>query len=498
MTFNLLRHLLVFQLLAMSATFGTAFCSAQQDSDHKTSSPGFASVSVKGVSIAEFDSSHLRIAVALAATANRSVTMETLHITSLRLNGLPVYAEPLSQQIELPQGKETPLPPIYVNAQLRDVTSTQPLKEMIENQMVHVQGDIVADVKINFLDKLAMHTEHPRISVPLTQEVPVTFGSSPFARQAALGVLSILQIGIDGRSIVRKNMPGFESPWIHSLEEQAITDLFAVQSSYELKEHGTTYPVSIDQIGFRLSSGKIITTAEVKDPWDYDPDFLGRIKSHEAKLIKNRTEISLRSTGKQLANTSPLLLSNQDFSLEITGNSEKEPLILPKGSSRSLDGQPDQMDDFAKVNVLRRASPAAMAVITLHSAMPGTGFHAAPARIVEQDHWEKVALFRLEFDPKSRKPSVEVIQMSARRDGLAIHLDQPVDPSFYGSPIITPEGVLGVVQDQQTGAFLPPDLANAALANAEESAQTADSSDAAVPAENALANLLYSDSLEHR
>jgi hypothetical protein len=33
-----------------------------------------------------------------------------------------------------------------------------------------------------------------------------------------------------------------------------------------------------------------------------------------------------------------------------------------------------------------------------------------------------------------------------------------VDAAVFGSPIVTPDGVIGLVQDEQTGTFLPDDL----------------------------------------
>jgi hypothetical protein len=48
--------------------------------------------------------------------------------------------------------------------------------------------------------------------------------------------------------------------------------------------------------------------------------------------------------------------------------------------------------------------------------------------------------------------------MAAHRDGKSIQLSEPVDAAVFGSPIVTPDGVIGLVQDEQTGTFLPDDL----------------------------------------
>jgi hypothetical protein len=74
------------------------------------------------------------------------------------------------------------------------------------------------------------------------------------------------------------------------------------------------------------------------------------------------------------------------------------------------------------------------------------------------DAWDHVAVFRLREDAVTKQPSVEVLQLRARREGQGIRLSEPVDAAVSGSPIVTPDGVIGLVQDEQTGAFLPADL----------------------------------------
>jgi hypothetical protein len=86
------------------------------------------------------------------------------------------------------------------------------------------------------------------------------------------------------------------------------------------------------------------------------------------------------------------------------------------------------------------------------------GLTAATLAVTTQESWPEVALFRLREDPVTRKPSVELLTMAATRDGKSIQLSEPVDAAVFGSPIVTPDGVIGLVQDEQTGAFLPDDL----------------------------------------
>jgi len=448
-----LRQTLVFILPLVLVAFSTTISHAQTaDAATAISSP-FGQIRVNETRVAEIDTSHLRVSVDATITPTRKVTLQDLRLVSLRLNGLPVYAEPVSQPIELEKDKEIALPPMYVTVQFRDLTSVAPIREMIEKQTVHVQGQVIAAVKMSFLEKLALHTQHPQVSVTVAQDVPVDFGVSPLERQVALGALSVIEFGLQHTASTRKSLPGFESPWLRDLESQAKTNLLEVESSYTLKEHDTSYPVTQDQLGFRLSSGQVIATAEARSPWEYDVEFQDRIKSGDTKLVKNSAEIVLFSPASKSAAgiADTLSLTRKDFTLSERGNADKDSLILQK----------DGKDGLTKVSVRRRASPDALSVIALQAVPPAGGFTPAPAAITQQDSWEKVAVFRLISNSATGKDSIEVVQISGRRDGKGIHFDQPVDSSFYGSPILAPEGVIGIVQDERAGAFLPSDLASA-------------------------------------
>jgi hypothetical protein len=201
-------------------------------------------------------------------------------------------------------------------------------------------------------------------------------------------------------------------------------------------------------LGFRVAPAQVVTLAEAQAPWKYDAEFLGAVQSGAAKLVKHSLEIQLRP----VAQGDPLRLSAKDFSVEMRGAPEEGTLIATSGK-------------HGKMKVLRRASPASMAVLTLHAPAAPPALAAASTAVAAQDSWEHVAVFRLRQDAVTRRPSVDVLQLGARRDGLGIHLSEPVDGAVFGSPIVTPDGVIGLVQDEQTGAFLPADLLAPAAPN---------------------------------
>jgi hypothetical protein len=411
---------------------------------------------VTEVNLAEIDTSHVKLAVDLNLTVTQSATFENLRLASLHLNGLPVFAAPLNQEIVLRKGAPTALPPLYVTVLFRDLHTVAPLRRMIENQSVRIDGDLVADLRLTAIEKLALHTEHPSVEVALAQEVPVRIEASAFERSMALGALELIDSGLQATAAADKYIPGMKPKWIADLEASAQTNLFAVESSYALTHGETSDPVVAVLLGFRVKPSQVVTGAEAQEPWKYDADLLGAVQSGAAKLVKNSQEILLRPLGLG----DPLRLSAKDFVVDMRGTQDTDSLIAVGGSGH------------AKIQVMRRAAPTSLAVLTLHAAPAlageGTGqggglplspgLAAASAAVAAQDSWPQVAIFRLREDAVTKKPSVEVLQMGAVRDGNGIKLNEPVDAAAFGSPIVTPDGVIGLVQDEQAGAFLPADL----------------------------------------
>jgi hypothetical protein len=366
-------------------------------------------------------------------------------LCSLHLNGLPVFAAPLHQEISLHKGETIGLPPVFVSMFYRDLTTVHPLREMIEKQTVRVEGELVSGVQVGFLGKLALHSQHPQVVIPINEEVAVEVGGTPFERNLAVGVLAALDTEMSRDNAAGKMMDGLRPGWIHDLETKALPNLFVVQASYSLTEDKVPYRVNAEALGFRVASGQIATSAEMLNPWKYDVEFLSELNGGSVKLVKNSTDLRL----DPLAGVgSTVLLSSADFKVEPRGNTEPE-RVTTVGQKRS------------QVQLLRRASPASLAVLTPRAPVTEPGLQSAPAWVQSQDAWDKVIVFRLRSKPDSGQRSVEVLEIGARRDGESIKLTQPVDEAVFGSPILTPDGVIGLVQDEQTGTFLPEDILRA-------------------------------------
>jgi hypothetical protein len=396
---------------------------------------------VKEVNVAEIDTSHIKLAVDLSLVPARTVILENLRLCSLHLNGLPVFASPLNQELVLNKGVTTALPPIYVTILFRDLRSTEPLRRMIENQSVRLEGQLMADVRLNMLEKLALHTQHPSVELALNQDVPVGLGGKALERKLELTMLGVIDTGLKAKSMADKYIQGLEPQWIRDLQGSSQASLYAVESSYTLTQGDASYPVTSKQLGFRISPSQVVTTAEAEMPWKYDAEFLDAVQSGTVKLVKNSLDMQLQP----IVQGDPLRLSAKDFTVDMRGTVEDDSVIAVSGK-------------HSKMKVMRRASPGTLSVLTLHAPPASQALSAATAAVAAQDGWERVAVFRLRVDAVTKKLSVDVLILGARHDGQGIRLSEPVDAAVFGSPIVTPDGVVGLVQDEQTGAFLPTDL----------------------------------------
>lgn len=407
-------------------------------------SPGQAAtigaLQVKEISIAEVDQTHIKVAVNLSVVPEKTVTLNNLRLCSLRLNGQPVFAEPLNQEIPLKKGATIALPALYVTVLFRDLYTVEPLSRMIETQKVHMDGDLVADLKLNFMEKLALGTQHPKVAISLDQDVPAEMGASELERKLALSLLSVVDLGLKNKAVAAHFIPGSKPAWISDLEAQAKPSLFVVESSYKLKQGEQSNAVYLLELGFRIAPGVVLTTAEARAPWKYDAEFQGAVNSGAAKMAKNSYEVELWPV---VQGADPFKLSNKDFALEMQG-SPLHDQVTETGSSRG------------QATVLRRVSPGALSVLKLRDPAATPGLTVAPAAVAAQDSWEQVVVFRQRSEPVTGKPFVEALALSARRDGKGIRLSEPVDAAVFGSPIVAPEGVIGMVQDEQTGTFLSP------------------------------------------
>src|SRR5262249_20125936 len=108
---------------------------------------GQVQLQVVNTSLVSYSASKLVLGITLAMSSKRDLTVVQIVLAGLRLNGLPLYAAPVKQRLQLHPGDKTLLPePLAVTVYLRDLDSISPLEQAISNGHTTLDGTAYATV----------------------------------------------------------------------------------------------------------------------------------------------------------------------------------------------------------------------------------------------------------------------------------------------------------------------------------------------------------------
>ena len=375
--------------------------------------------------------------------ASQELDLDQVTLANLRFNGLPVFAAPLEGPIHLIKGQQVDLPqPLLLTVYLRDVTSTKPISQALQDGFTALDGEIYLSVHLSAIAKIVLRSFQAIVPMKLQQRVPVAVPGGALAKSAALTVLEAADVALKhllaGVSASQGIWPGLR----HDILQQYAPGTFAVVVTYSLSDaSGKQVPLSWNGVAFRVSPTLLVLPQEALEPWSFDPDTAVAIQSGEYKLEPNTFRLSVWPAGQPAP--SPLTADGGlQLGKELQGGPAKHQattqIMLLNKSHLPQKGKLDVRANSSNVALLKAidAFPAA--------PTPKTASGSAATQ------WETVALLRF---PRlgSDKLAPEVILTSASLDHGRIRLGIKVDGSVFGSPIIAPDGIIGMVQDESTG-----------------------------------------------
>jgi hypothetical protein len=68
--------------------------------------------------------------------------------------------------------------------------------------------------------------------------------------------------------------------------------------------------------------------------------------------------------------------------------------------------------------------------------------------------WDRLAVFRFPAGTRNRLAHPDIVFLTATRQRSTIQMAMPIDYSGWGAPLISPLGIVGIVQDERTGLDL--------------------------------------------
>jgi hypothetical protein len=423
------RKYLLWGLAAAAAVFiYEAICLGQKPPDGVR----LDAISVEKLRILDVMPDCIRLEAVLNLKPSRSLTVASASFSRMRVNGIPFYVSPLNSQFRLQSGSDNQLPPVPITLFYRDVDSLAPLRELIEKDHVHLTGRLLLGPKLNLIQKLALRG-HPQIAVLLDREAPIQIAGGPLAKKAMLAVLDLAQRALDAAGSALHRLQTGQTAWREDLQTRSSQALLRLRASYTIQVNNRKYDLYTETLGFRISPTVAVAPAEIMEPWRYDPEIAAAMDSGSARLTEESFNLDAWAALSGPPDPPKWSQSNQDFSIVFQPNPRTRKTIVV-GAHKTI-------------FLPQSASGTSFVLLQFAAGEEGPSLTPATKQLSDDPSGERVALFRLD----ERNSNPEVIFVTAHRDGAAIKLDRPLDPSFFGSPILTPEGVVGMVEEEESG-----------------------------------------------
>jgi hypothetical protein len=405
--------------------------------------PSPVSLSIDGIDLKDVGSDRVRLEVRCRVTAARNLKIRGVRFDQMRLGSLPIYLSPIAGPLALDKGSAVTLPRIPVTLFFRDLDSMEPLSQAVRDRKTRVSGRARAELDLTLLERVALGGQGVQVDTPIDETIPVEVPGGPTAATVALAALraaqAALRFGTSALGSVRS-----EKAWQHEIRTRFGPSLIVAESHYSILLHsGESLDFVVRGLGFRISDDKFILTEEMVEPWKYDAEVASSIQAGEASLVKESCDLFVWPNGEAPDANSARTLTHGD--IRVDHNAPKtETEYIPVGGNK------------VKVRLYRRDSDANYAVLSfIRTGDKGTAAQLAPDPMHTQN-WDRLTVFRLSETGKNPNGTMELISSPAHLQDGRIVLDDPVDDRAWGSLLLSPDGAVGMLQEERSGMVLRP------------------------------------------
>ena len=391
-------------------------------------------VRVESIEVRDVGSESLTIAVRVSAVAKQSAVLRSLAFEDVTINDVPVGVPPVSGPVTLRDGEPVEgLPPLEARLVYRDLESMEPLRRAVSTGSAQVRARIRAQVQLSLFQKIVLLAGQAWIAAPLDQSVPVTVPGGMLGRAAATAALLAAEpVWAAGRAGIEWRQR--QSERSEKVRELVAGSLFVIETHYVLETSaGETATVTYRSMGFLVSGGNLLVPAEALEPWMFDAAVAEAIDHKEVKVHEKDVEVAATPSAGPAGRRT---FSLQQGSLKI---------VKKLNGSETAISLHDQKR--YKVRIRGRESNAALLSLVGWPAAQGGLVVAEPAATSD---WHDAAIVRV--NPARPDVDPEVVLTTARLENGRILLSQPADAASFGSPVQVDGKVVGILQDQDSGA----------------------------------------------
>ena len=409
---------------------------------------GQVQLEIVNTSLLSYSTSKVVLGLTLSISSRRDLTLEQIILSGLRINGLPVYAAPVKQRLELHSSVKTLLPdPLPVTVYLRDLDSVSPLIQAVSNGHTTLDGIAYATVRVNPLAAMLIFSRSVDIAISIHEDVlPFTVPGGQMARSAALLGLRTADKALHTISETVTSGKDWASGFRRDVMKQYAPHLMLACAHFELRDaQGNAIPLEWCGVALATAPDLLLVPREAIEPWKFDAEIADAIHSNHFSLNHSSYDLwlwpasaTLKKSG-ELNSEAAMRLSKKQLSVVKMPDRDERKILALEDSGKTR-----------KISVARRDSSSDLALLQVAKSAGAFGALQAVENSSTSE-WGSVALFRFRDGMREGSAVPELIVMPAKKNGTRIELGELVDSSVFGSPIVAAEGVIGIVQDQNSG-----------------------------------------------
>ena len=396
---------------------------------------GLVQIGVDRVTIRDVASDRVRLDVVSHVTSSRKLKVRRVSFGGMRLGTLPIYLSPIDDPLTLGKNIPATLPPIPVTIYFRDLDSLQPLEEAVRDEQATVDGIARVDLDLNLLERLAGGVGMARGEVPVKVTVPVTIPGGIAGQTVALATLGAAQLALDLGGSELHLLHEREKSWEAQVRSRYMPAVVIAEAKYALVlKNGQREEFRVQGLGFRISPDRFVLTGEMMEPWKYDSETAAALESGAATLAEDGSDLLVWPIGEALNDSTGRSLAQGAIQVEhapgrtesamfVAGTREVKIRLLPR-------------DSYSNYAVLRFTRPEDQ----------GPAIPAATEEAGQPQNWDRLILFRADDQGQ-----LEFIATPAHRQDGRILLEDSVDDRAFGSLLLSPQGAVGMVQDENCG-----------------------------------------------
>ena len=394
--------------------------------------PPLRDVRVESVQLSNVDSESAQIVMRVSATANVTATLQYVVFDQTTIGSLRVSIPPADGPIRLREGERVELPVLEARLSYRELDSLEPVRRILADQRTRVQSVLRGRLALSMRQKLSLMSGEAWVVSRLDQDVPVTLASGTFSQTVGLMALTLAEpLWATSREMQRR----LDAAAIEQARLALEGSLVAMETRYSTRQRDGEVAARLHvSTGFIVGDGLVLTTAEAAEPWLFDAGLAEAMHLRKLNVVDTSTDIVLRPLMSDAS-------AREDLTLQ------RKQLRVTKVLKRSQNAiSPTTRDRF---RLRFRDIDENVALIAV-DGLGGTPLRAPDS--TPASGWQPATVVSLRRHGDIVDPVFQ--QTSVRWAEGRFVLRDPMGADTAGSPLWTTEGVVGIVQDESSGASL--------------------------------------------